>query len=196
MSCRNVELGSLGGRAAPSSAVCASALPPPLCELRRPRGVSCRNVEFGTLGGQFGVGAQGGEEPRRGLEQIHSFCELGRRGLGGRRGHSARAAAARLGSLGATITRMFHQQSAAARDRAASTALRSVAVLDVPPSTPAGGSRRAPRICSPLIAPRCDRGETSGFRGCRSSAAALGVPVRERPHCGRTRRATLMPKRV
>ena len=54
----------------------------------------------------------------------HSFCELGRRGLGGRRGHSARAAAARLGSLGAT------------------------------------------------------------FRGCRSSAAALGVPIRERPHCG------------
>ena len=58
---------------------------------------------------------------------------------------------------------MFHQQSAAARDRAASTSLRSVAVLDVLPSTPAGGSRRAPCICSPLIAPRCDRGETSGL---------------------------------
>ena len=41
----------------------------------------------------------------------------------------------------------------------------SVAVLDVLPSTPAGGSRRAPRICSPLIAPRCDRGATSGLAG-------------------------------
>src|SRR5208283_5006844 len=59
--------------------------------------------------------------------------------------------------------RMFHQRSAAARDRAASTSLRSVAVLDVLPSTPAGGSRRAPYICSPLIAPRCDCGATSGL---------------------------------
>src|SRR5208283_30198 len=58
---------------------------------------------------------------------------------------------------------MFHQQSAAARDRAASTSLLSVTVLDVLSSTPAGGSRRAPRICSPLVAPRCDRGATSGL---------------------------------
>src|SRR5208283_690265 len=61
------------------------------------------------------------------------------------------------------LARIFHQPSAAARDRAASTALPSVAVLDVLPSTPAGGSRRAPCIYSPLIAPRCDRGATSGL---------------------------------
>src|SRR5208283_3949328 len=64
------------------------------------------------------------------------------------------------------LARMLHQQSAAARDRAASTSLRSVAVLNVPPSTPAGGARRAPCICSPLVAPRCDRGETSELAGC------------------------------
>jgi hypothetical protein len=69
--------------------------------------------------------------------------------------------------LNALLTRMFHQQSAAARDRAASTALRlaqgAPPVLDVLPSTPPVGSRRAPCICSPLIAPRCDHGETSGL---------------------------------
>ncbi len=65
---------------------------------------------------------------------------------------------------GSTLpARIFHQPSAAARDRAASTALRSVAVLNVPPSTPAGGSGRTPCSCNPLIAPRYDRGETSGL---------------------------------
>ena len=43
------------------------------------------------------------------------------------------------------LARMFHQQPATARDRAASTALRSVAVLDVLSSTPPVGYGRAPR---------------------------------------------------
>jgi hypothetical protein len=43
------------------------------------------------------------------------------------------------------LARMFHQQSATARDRAASTALRLVAVLDVLSSTPPVGYGRAPR---------------------------------------------------
>ncbi len=78
------------------------------------------------------------------------------------------------------LARMFHQQSAAARDRAASTALRSVAVLDVPPSTPAGSDGRAPCICSPLIAPRCDRGETSGLgpEGAPCSTYCSNAPPR------------------
>ncbi len=70
---------------------------------------------------------------------------------------------------GSTLpARIFHQPSAAARDRAASTALRSVAVLNVPPSTPAGGSGRAPCICNPLIAPRCDGGEEPGLAALRA----------------------------
>ncbi len=67
----------------------------------------------------------------------------------------------------AGLARIFHQLSAAARDRAASTALRwaqgAPPVLDVPSSTPAGGSLRAPCSCNPLIAPRYDRGATSGL---------------------------------
>src|SRR5208283_1419095 len=72
------------------------------------------------------------------------------------------------------LARMLHQQSAAARGRATSTSLRSVAVLDVLPSTPAGGSLRAPCICDPLIAPRSDRSATSGLED--------GVPGNRRAH--------------
>ena len=95
---------------------------------------------------------------------------------GGRNGDSEHRArrrchrACRAGSYPGVLARMLHQQSAAARDRAASTSLRwaqgAPPVLNVLPSTPAGGSGRAPRICNPLIAPRSDRGATSGLATC------------------------------
>ena len=61
------------------------------------------------------------------------------------------------------LTRISHQLSAAAADKAVSTALRSVTVLDVLSSTPARANRRAPCIHSLLPRLATTPGEKCGL---------------------------------
>ncbi len=61
------------------------------------------------------------------------------------------------------LTRISHHLTAKARDRCATTSLRSIVVLDGPSSTPPRADLRPPRIDAPLTHFRSPRGEKCGL---------------------------------
>ncbi len=61
------------------------------------------------------------------------------------------------------LTRISHHLTAKARDRCATTSLRSIVVLDGLSSTPPRANRRPPRIDGPLTHFRSLRGEKCGL---------------------------------
>ena len=88
------------------------------------------------------------------------------------RGSQCSSSLCRVQQVMHDLARISHQLSAAAGEKAVSTALRSVTVLDVLSSTPARANHRAPCIRSLLPRLATTPGEKCGLREAPPAALA------------------------